>query len=384
MEAEEMIKNALKDHPKELNAAEGSMKKAEAAAALVAGAQADGKAVMEKMEKIVPTKKASLVAATQKTETATESMEGIEASLQALQEQRSQSTLKALKVEQKFATAEDQLAQHGSKIVSEFSDIKKALAKAMAGKDETAVETAMNVGELLDQARDKQKDTMALNKKEAAVAKAKVAVLEQEAAKNDAMSKAKQEEHAYTSGMATLATDDKATLASFSGLDKMISEAFAGQNSAGVQKAMQVGELLNDARIAQSEVTDQDQKDLKEAPQMFHKIEAMVQHSKTSHKHALVQKRGGAHREGLKASAQQKMRLQRLMTGERHVLSETASAEGAIEKELAAEGAKSKDGGKAAAAAERDVIAALEQAKKAELRSFDATRQEVKILAKHH
>lgn len=94
-------------------------------------------------------------------------MQHAQASATSRTAMRQQEVSEALTAHQKFAAGEAKLANQGQQNVAEFAELKGAVAKAMAGGSSKDVEVAMEVGSLLDQATNEQKDVVQLEKKQA-------------------------------------------------------------------------------------------------------------------------------------------------------------------------------------------------------------------------
>lgn len=214
------------------------------------------------------------VAAFVETKTMAASRSETMVSVAMLEEQRSSSMATAVRAKRSYATAEGKIATLGGSILSQFGILKDAIAQAFAGKDSKAVQTAMEVGEMVDGARAKQQEVVKMSVAEAAKAKREAATQEAAFAQMSAQSKEVQEQHAYMSGMARLATEEKSTIGKFSDLKGAVAQAFAGKDSNAVEKAMQVGELLDKARQEQQDVMKRDQKEASSAHELFKKLDA--------------------------------------------------------------------------------------------------------------
>lgn len=116
------------------------------------------------------------------------------ANLTMLQEQQHSAMLAATREEQSYAAAEEALVKDSKRVISALSEVKGAIAHAFAGKDSKAVETAMEVGELLDEASAKQADITKLSAAEAA--------------------KTREEAHVHAAQLAQVAARSKALQAS--------------------------------------------------------------------------------------------------------------------------------------------------------------------------
>lgn len=79
---------------------------------------------------------------------------------------RQQEVSEALSAHRKFAAGEAKLAKEGKNMIGDFSELKNAVASAMAGGSSKDVETAMEVGSLLDQARNSQQDVTKLEEQQ--------------------------------------------------------------------------------------------------------------------------------------------------------------------------------------------------------------------------
>merc|ERR1719401_1895764 len=99
-----------------------------------------------------------------------------------------------------------------------------------------------------------------MNAKEAATAKQEADATAAGLAQMTAKSGALQEQRTYTSAMTELVKDDKAALTKFPEVKNAIANAFAGKDSKAVEKAMELGELLDRMRQKQQQVTDIDMK----------------------------------------------------------------------------------------------------------------------------
>mmetsp|Transcript_83136 Transcript_83136/g.144456 ORF Transcript_83136/g.144456 Transcript_83136/m.144456 type:complete len:495 (-) Transcript_83136:40-1524(-) len=313
---ENMVEKVLSGHPKELKEEEKALHQAQSAAQALQNPQAG-----------------ALVEVTK-------------ASYEQLEEQRSRSVAAALQEERSYGKAEHQLS------------------KAFAGKDSKAVKTAMQVGELLEKARDEQQHVTGLNAAEAAKADKKASALASAFAQTTAEGKAAQEQRAYIAGMSSLAKDEKASLSQFAGIKSAVAKAFAGQDSKAVEKAMKVGELLDEARSDQQHVAERDAKAATDASDEFHRLASHVPHH--TDRKAFLQTKG---RSTTEARAAHALRMQSLASRQTGILHMTEHAEDAITRELA------RDGGHAAMATEHEVISILEQAKHAEQAAYTAAAQ---------
>merc|ERR1719235_143565 len=123
----------------------------------------------------------------------------------------------------------------------------------------------MEVGELMDGAAQQQKKDVKFNADEASRAKKDAAEHAAVFAQMTARSKVAQEQSAYTSGMNKLVADEKSVISEFADVKGAVAQAFAGRDSKAVEQAMEVGELLDQARQEQRQVTDKDSKAMKSA-----------------------------------------------------------------------------------------------------------------------
>lgn len=283
----------------------------------------------------------------------------LQVSSKQLEEQHSSSMQTALHQERQFGAAEQQVAKDGDALVSEFGQIEDSIAQTFAGKDSRAVKTAMQVGELLDKARDEQQQVNKLNVAEATKASKEADRLEAALAQITVKSKSMQEQQAYTAGMSHLIKDEKSVLSQFSGLKTAVAQAFAGQDGKAVEKAMEVGEILDQARDAQKHIAEKDAKNAVDASKLFEEIS---QHSPHSAKRTFLQKQG----QSLTAAAMHLSRMQSLASRQQGMVRLTEKAEDAITRELA------KDGRHEAMTTEHEVISLMEQAKKAEEAAYVA------------
>mmetsp|Transcript_87614 Transcript_87614/g.165160 ORF Transcript_87614/g.165160 Transcript_87614/m.165160 type:complete len:512 (-) Transcript_87614:63-1598(-) len=331
---ENMVEKVLSGHPKELKEEEKALHQAQSAAQALQNPQAG-----------------ALVEVTK-------------ASYEQLEEQRSRSVAAAFQEERSYGKAEHQLSKDGEKILAEFGNAEDSVAQAFAGRDSKAVKTAMQVGELLEKARDEQQHVTSLNAAEAAKADKKASALASAFAQTTAEGKAAQEQRAYIAGMSSLAKDEKASLSQFAGIKSAVAKAFAGQDSKAVEKAMQVGELLDEARSDQQHVAERDAKAATDASDEFHRLASHVPHH--TDRKAFLQTKG---RSTTEARAAHALRMQSLASRQTGILHMTEHAEDAITRELA------RDGGHAAMATEHEVISILEQAKHAEQAAYTAAAQ---------
>lgn len=353
---ENMMQKALKDHPQDLKKEEQLLHQAESAAKELER--------VPRVDSLVEVKKGK-----------TESVEEMRASTEDMEQQRSQEMANELQHERSFAKGMRSLSKDGEKIQSEFGNAEEMVAQAFAGKDSKAVKTAMKVGELLEQARDQQKQVTEINAAEAAKAEKKASKIEASFTEMSAKSKTKQEEQAYTAGMTTLAKEEKATLSEFSDAKGAIARAFAGKDAHAVEVAMKAGELLDEAREDQKQVAENDAKEAADAPRLFRELDQRVvpqapkksflqskQRSATDEEASLLSK--------LKSSeAAQTARFKKMASREHSILSMTEHAEDAITRNLA------KDGSHAAMETEHEVISMMEQAKHAEEAAYSAANK---------
>jgi uncharacterized protein YneF (UPF0154 family) len=349
---ENMVEKALKGHPEKLSAEEHALQVAEDAARALQNPRAG-----------------SLV---EVTKSGTESLQELHAGAAQLEVERRRSMATALKEERSYSTAERRLSEDGQKVLSQFSTLEDSIAQAFAGKDSNAVKTAMQVGELLEKARGEQKQVQSLNAKEASVAGKHADALAAVFAQSSAESKAMQEQRAYTTGMTTLVKDEKSTLSEFSGLKSAVAQAFAGKDGNAVEKAMEVGELLDRAREGQRKVTEEDAKDAADASALFRELGHRSPHHSAERTKAFLQSRSLS-AAGLKAAHES--RLKSLASRESSILHLTEHAEDAITRELSDEAKTAKDGGHAAMSAEHEVISILENARHAEEAAYAATKR---------
>lgn len=362
--AEGMLDKLLKGHPDVLGKEEKALHKAEAAAHDIAGIS---KHIQRKVPSLVETGNGE-----------GDNLQKAEVSMESLQALRRKAMKDELREERRFGAEETSLAKDGKKILSEFSQAEDSIAQAFAGKDSKGVKEAMEVGEILEKARAEQEQVTKLNIKEAAKSRRQAVKVEKQVAalaQSSVESKEMQEQHAYTSGMKQLAKDDTAVLSEFSQVKGAIANAFAGQDSQGVEKAMEVGELLDQARKDQQQVTEGDAKDAKEAPKLFRHFRGQ-RHASLLHKTSKNHKSSVHHRHTAESKAQHRSRLQSLLRNERRILSETNSAEAEIRHELRA---NSPAGEHAAATIEQEVMGLMEKAKHAEHASMEATDRRLHI-----
>lgn len=85
---------------------------------------------------------------------------------------RQKEVSEALSVHRKFAAGEAKLAKEGKHMLSDFAELKDAVANAMAGGSSKDIKTAMEVGSLLDQASNQQQDVTKLEEKQVKETKA--------------------------------------------------------------------------------------------------------------------------------------------------------------------------------------------------------------------
>lgn len=272
----------------------------------------------------------------------------------------------AMQEERKYGAAERQLAQNGNQLLSEFGKIEDSIAQTFAGKDSKAVKTAMKVGELLDKARDEQQRVSKLNAAEAAEAGKDADALAAAFAQTESKSKAMQEQRAYTAEMSNLVKDEKSVLSEFGGLKTAVAQAFAGQDGKAVEKAMEVGELLDRAREGQKQVLQRDARSAAGASKLFREI---PEHGRRVAKKALLQRHGLSL---TSSSAAHAARMRGLASKERGLVRLTEKAEDAVTRALA------KDGRHAAMAAEHEVISMMERAKRAEEEAYAAAARSAK------
>mmetsp|Transcript_36642 Transcript_36642/g.72490 ORF Transcript_36642/g.72490 Transcript_36642/m.72490 type:complete len:503 (-) Transcript_36642:106-1614(-) len=340
-QVEKMAQKVLAGHPKELELEESALHQAEHAA------------------KVFARPALLVVGKTQGT-----AHQKVQVGTAQLLEERSRSMQEALQQERTYGAAESQLVKDGDTLVSDFGKIEDSIAQTFAGKDSKAVKTAMQVGELLDKARGEQQQVNKLNDAEATHAKKDAETLESAFAQTNSKSKLMQEQQAYTAGMSNLIKDEKSVLSQFSGLKTAVAQAFAGQDGRAIEKAMKVGELLDQARDRQKHVAQTDVKDAADASKLFQEISGHAQHPA---KKTFLQKQG----QSLTAAATHTSRMQSLASKEHGIVRLTANAEDAITHELV------KDGSHEAMATEHEVIALMEQAKKAEQGAYAATARAV-------
>jgi len=336
-QVESLAQKVLAGHPKELQLEENALRQAEQAAKVFA--------------------KPALL---QASKVQVEGQQKMSVSTEQLEHQRIRSMQVAMQQERSYGAAERQLAQSGDKLASEFGQIEDSIAQAFAGKDSKAVKTAMQVGELLDKAHGDQQQINKFNVAEATKASTAADRLEAVFAQTSAASKSMQEQRAYTSGMSNLVKEEKSVLSQFSGLKSAVAKAFAGQDDKAVEKAMEVGRLLDEARDSQQQVANRDAKNIADASKLFQDMSQHVQHHDRK---AFLQKEDTS----LMAAALHASRRQRLALKQKEILRLTENAEDAVTRELA------KDGHHEALTAEHEVISMMEQAKKAEEAAYDAT-----------
>merc|ERR1712129_85983 len=135
--------------------------------------------------------------------------------------------------------------------------------------------------------------------------------------------------------------------------------AFAGQDGKAVEKAMEVGELLDQARDGQRHIAEKDAENAADASKLFEQIS---KHAKHFAKRTFLQKHG----QSLTAAAMHALRMQSLASKQQGMVRLTENAEDAITRELA------KDGRHEAMTTEHEVISLMEQAKKAEEAAYVA------------
>lgn len=349
---ENMVQKALGGHPKELKAEERALHMAEHAA-----------------ESLQNPRVGSLV---ELTKSRTENLQNLRVGIEQLGQERRRSMATALQEERSYGKAERQLSEDGQKTLSQFANLEDSIAQAFAGKDSKAVKTAMQVGELLDKARDEQKQVTALNAREATTAGKEADSLAAAFAQTSTESKAMQEQRAYTKGMTALVKDEKSTLSEFSGLKAVVAQAFAGKDSKAVEKAMEVGELLDRARDGQKKVTEEDVKTVADANGLFRELASHRSHQSEHETKAFLQSRAQS-ASSLVAKSASRMKL--LESQQSNILHLTETAEDAITRELSDDAKRAKDGGHAAMSAEHEVISMLENARHAEEAAYAATKR---------
>jgi len=332
-QAEKMVQKVLAGHPKELQLEESALHQAEQAAKVLA--------------------RPTLLAMSRTQGTAHQELQ---LTSKQLEEQRSRSMKTTLQQERQYGGAERQLVKDGDALVSEFGQIEDSIAQNFAGKDSKAVKTAMQVGALLDKARGEQQQVNKLNAAEATRASKEADVLEAAFPQTNFKSKSMQEQKAYTAGMSNLIKDEKSVLSQFSDLKTAVAQAFAGRDGKAVEKAMEVGELLDQARDRQKNVAERDAKNAADASNLF---QDLLRHSA---KKTFLQKQGRS----LTAAATHASRMQSLLSKQQGIVRLTENTEDAITRELA------KDGHHEAMATEHEVIFLMEQAKKAEQAAYAA------------
>lgn len=347
---EGMVEKALRGHPQELRVEEQALHQAERAAKALQHPRAGSLVELGK--------------------TRAESLQKLHAGAEQLEQQRSRAAAAALREERSYSKAEGRLSKDGEKMLSEFTSLEDSIAQAFAGKDSKAVRTAMKAGQLLEQARDDQQHVTQSEAAEAAKAGKKADVLAAALTQTSAESKAAQAQRAYTSGMANLVKDEKAVLSEFSGLKGAVAQAFAGKDSKAVEKAMEVGELLDRAQGVAKQVETQDAKNVADASKLFRDVAEHAPHR--SDKKAFLQKQRES---SAAAMAAHTARLQSLASNENRIVRLTEHAEDAITRELA------KDGGRAAMAAEHEVIGMLEQARHSEESARNAVGHAARMAA---
>jgi len=335
-QVEKMAQTVLAGHPKELQLEESALHQAEQATKVLA------RPALLAMNK-------AQGAAHQK----------LQLSSKQLEEQHSRSMQTALQQKRQHGAAERQLVKGGDKLISEFGQIEDSIAQNFAGKDSKAVKTAMQVGELLDKARGEQQQMNKLNAAEATKTSKEADALEAAFPQTNSRSKSMQEQQAYTAGMSNLMKDEKSVLSQFSGLKTAVAQAFAGRDDKAVEKAMEVGELLDQAHDRQTNVAERDAKAAADASKLFQEIS---QHSQRPAKKTFLQKQGRSST----AAAMHASRMQSLASKQQGMVRLTESAEDAITRELA------KDGRHGAMATEHEVISLMEHAKKAEEAAYVA------------
>merc|ERR1719410_4047 len=335
-QAEKMVQKVLAGHPRELQVEESALHQAEQAAKVLT--------------------RPTLLAMSRTQGTAHQELQ---LNSKQLEEQRSRSMKTTLQQERQYGVAERQLVKDGDALVSEFGQIEDSIAQNFAGKDSKAVKTAMKVGALLDKARGEQQRVNKLNAAEASGASKEANLLEAAFPQTNFKSKSMQEQQAYTAGMSNLIKDEKSVLSQFSGLKTAVAQAFAGRDGKAVEKAMEVGELLDQARDRQKHVAERDAKNAADASKLFQKIS---QHSQRPAKKTFLQKQGRS----LTAAAMHALRMQSLTSKQQGIVRLTENAEDAISRELV------KDGRHEAMATEHEVISLMEQAKKAEEAAYVA------------
>jgi len=345
---ENMMEKALTGHPKELKAEERALHMAEHAATALQNPRAG-----------------SLV---ELTKSRTEVLQ----ELGALGQERRRSMATALQEERSYGTAERRLSEDGQKVLSQFASLEDSVAQAFAGKDSSAVKTAMQVGELLEKARDDQTQVTKSNAAEASTAGKKADALAAAFAQTSVENKALQEQRAYTTGMTSLVKDEKSTLSEFSGLRAAVAQAFAGKDSKAVEKAMEVGELLDRAHEGQKKVTEEDAQNVADATNLFRDFAHHAPHHSELTTKAFLQSRSLSSADLLAAHAS---RMRGLASREGNILHLTEHAEDSITRELSDEAKGAKDGGRAAMTAEHEVISMLEDARHAEETAYAATKR---------
>jgi len=99
---------------------------------------------------------------------------------------------------------------------------------------------------------------------------------ERRAMRQRAVTQALAEEGRYAAGETALAKDGQKVLSEMSQLKGMVAQAFANTNSQGVEKAMEVGELLDTARDDQRRATELNEKQAKDVSNDMKKLSALM------------------------------------------------------------------------------------------------------------
>merc|ERR1719393_1047326 len=130
--------------------------------------------------------------------------------------------------------------------------------------------------------------------------------------------------------MANLVKDEKVVLSEFSGLKGAVAQAFAGKDGKAVEKAMEVGALLDRARGVAKQVEEQDAKSVQGAAKLFREVSE--HHPKKSFLQQQQRQSAAA------TMAAHAARLQSMASNEKRIEGLTERAEDAITRELARDG----------------------------------------------
>jgi hypothetical protein len=219
----------------------------------------------------------------------------------ALAQVRSNSTLgSSTRAEAAMLTYGDRVAKVAKddrRILSEAKMVEQKVQAALKGKNASL---SARVTKLLDMAQDKIREVA--SSEDHAAEEAREAVLhlraqgqqhqkssaaqllsraasgrvQRAASRQRAMSQALAEEGKYAAGEGALVKDGQQVLSQMSQLKGMVAQAFANSNSQGVEKAMEVGELLDKAREEQRKATDLNQKQATESRDDMKRLAALM------------------------------------------------------------------------------------------------------------